>query len=177
MSSNPRRLVVTACTLLLFAGAASGGDTSFQGAFGVSFFSSSPPCKAKDLPTFEAIVPVPAIIDPFEDDIIPVFCQISARRKGKDANIKGSHESELVVRDNQTGQLMAFDLDSGKFKTGPDGVNKFDFEIQAPLFADGFESGDVSAWSYTRVDPKKGQKADNVNVDCNVGSSSSSSSR
>ncbi len=175
MSSNPRRLVVTACTLLLFAGAASGGDTSFQGAFGVSFFSSSPPCKAKDLPTFEVIAPVPALVDPFEDDIIPVFCQISAWRKGNNTNIRGSYESDLVVRDNNTGQLETFDLDSGKFRTGPDGIDRLEFEIPAPIFADGFESGDVSAWSYTRVDPKRGQKADNVSVECNVGSSTSSS--
>ena len=33
-----------------------------------------------------------------------------------------------------------------------DTIEDLDFEIPAPIFADGFESGDVSAWSYSRAD-------------------------
>ena len=46
-----------------------------------------------------------------------------------------------------------------------DSLDDLEFEIPAPIFADGFESGDVSAWSYTRVDevkktPPKGEGGD-----------------
>ena len=52
-----------------------------------------------------------------------------------------------------------------------------DFEIPAPIFADGFESGDVSAWSYTSADftkkRREGQGGDSELIGAKGGSSSS----
>ena len=56
-------------------------------------------------------------------------------------------------------------------------VEELDFEIPAPIFADGFESGDVSAWSYTSADftekRREGQGGDSELIGAKGGSSSS----
>ncbi len=75
--------------------------------------------------------------------------------------------------DNTTGFFDSFRLGDGKFKTGSDGFDSLEFEIPAPIFADGFESGDVSAWSYTRADFSNKKKADSAGLSCDIGSSKS----
>ena len=146
---------------------ADGSDFTFNDNLGAGFFQTSPPCPLKRFPTLEALATVPLIVDPFEQDIIPLFCQISVSKGGNPVKgAKGNFESALVVIDNETGMVETFSLGDGKFKTNSDGFAGFDFEIPAPLFADGFESGDVSAWSYTRVDFKKKKKADSADVFC-----------
>ena len=53
---------------------------------------------------------------------------------------------------------------------------QFDFEIPAPIFADGFESGDVSAWSYTKFEfGQKKKMADTAQARCSVANKESSS--
>ena len=174
MSTHPRRVFVSVLTLVLFAGAAGAGDSVSQSTFGANFFSSSTPCKAKDLPDLEVIAPVPAIVDPFEDDIIPVFCNVWAQKKGNPVNnFRADFTSELVVVDHNTGMAEVFDIDSGSFKTNSDGFANLEFELPAPIFADGFESGDVSAWSYTRIDPKKKKRVTDVSVECGKNASRS----
>lgn len=59
--------------------------------------------------------------------------------------------------DRRTGVAEVFSVKKGRFNTDAEGLAEFDFEIPAPIFADGFESGDVSAWSYTRADFSKNQ--------------------
>ena len=113
------------------------------------------------------LVPVPAIINTFAQDVVPILCFVSAEKNGNGVkNRKGEWMSELVVRDNNTGQFETFPLDSGKFKTDSDGFDDFEFEIPTPIFADGFESGDVSAWSYTRANFTNKKKANSAFVQC-----------
>ena len=163
-------LVSAILGLLGVGGVLQAGDGGSQSNLADGFFQTSPPCPLRDFPTFEVIVPVPNIIDPFEDDIIPLFCQIRAQKNGQVVKkAKGTFESTLFVLDNTTGMFETFDLGSGKFNTGSTGIDSFDFEIPAPIFADGFESGDVSAWLYTRADfqkKKKKKKADTGELLC-----------
>ncbi len=175
VASRSKSITAAALTLAL-ATAAIAGQGGVQDGVGANFFHTSSPCPTRDFPTFEAIAPIPSIIDPFEQDLIPVFCSIQVVKNGNPVqNVRGNFESELVVRDNNTGNLEVFPLDSGRFKTDSDGFADFDFEIPAPIFADGFESGDVSAWSYTRSDFTKKKKANSANIVCASGSSTSGS--
>ena len=107
-----------------------------------------------------------------DQDIVPIFCQARADRGQNGVKkVKGDWESELVVRDNNTGQFESFPVGSGTFKSNREGIAEFDFESPTELFADGFESGDVSAWSYTRADFTNKKKADNAQVQCGKGAS------
>ena len=158
-------LVLALSMLALPVGA---GDSRAQGTFGGNFFSASPPCPAKQLPTFESLVPVPGIVDPFEQDVISMFCQIQADREGKGVKkVNGKYETDLIVVNTSTGEAESFSIASGRFKTNKDGRANFDFDIPADLFADGFESGDVSAWSYTRTDFTNKKKVGGTSVSCN----------
>ncbi len=171
------KLVFTAlvfAALCAFAGASEAGDNAFIDNFGGSFFSADKPCPLKQFPTFESIIPVPSFVDPFEQDLIPVFCQLQVENKGKPKKgARGRYTSELRVFDNNTGEFESFPVGSGKFKTNSSGTAVFDFDLPAEIFADGFESGDVSAWSYTRTDftRKKGTFAAQS---CDIGSGKSS---
>ncbi len=155
----------TLVLLLLLAFAAHGlqaGDSGSQDNFAGSFFTTSSPSPLKQFPTFESINPVPAIIDPFHQDIILVLCQVSAEKHGQPVKgARGKFKSELYVLDNTSGTFATFDVGSGKFKTNSHGFDRFEFDLPPEFFADGFESGDVSAWSYTRTDftSKKGTHA------------------
>lgn len=177
MDLRVRRMVtaVTVLTLLsTLAVTAWAGDNKSQSTFGSSFFFASPPCPVNQFPTLETIAPVPAIIDPFEQDFIPMFCQIEVERgENPVKRVKGTYETELIVRDNSSGEIESFPVKSGRFKTNSQGRAGFDFELPAELFADGFESGDVSAWSYTRTDFANRKRGNNAAVSCGASSSRS----
>lgn len=164
-------IVPVACLMALAAFLAPrggrAGDRFSQTTFGSNFFSSSPRCPVNQFPTFEAIAPVPSVFD-FDANPDAIFtCLVDVQKNGKGVNrAKGTFETELIVRDNITGMLETFGIDSGKFKTDSNGQDAFDFEIPAAIFADGFESGDVSAWSYTRADFTNKKKATNASVQC-----------
>ncbi len=140
---NP--IVLIALVLLpLVAATGWAGDFKSQSSIGANFFNVSPACPAKEFPTFESIVPVPGFIDPFAQDLIPLFCEVQVAREGKGVKgVKGKFESELIVRDNNTGETESFPVGSGRFRTNRDGVSSFDFDLPAEIFADVFDSGDV----------------------------------
>ena len=167
MAATPRWTAALALALTLaLGGAATAGNLKVQTAFGGNFFDVQPPCKTNQFPTFETISPVPAILDPFAQDLVPVFCDIQVTKNGQGVKgVKAKYSSELIVIDNVTGQAQTFGLGSGTAKTDAGGFAHFDFDIPSDLFADGFESGDVSAWSYTRTDFKK-KKADSAAIAC-----------
>ncbi len=164
-------------TLALLPGlAATGwaGDSKSQFSAAGSAVFVSPPCPAKQFPTFESIVPVPRFIDPFEQDLIPFFCEVLVGNEGKGVKkVKGKYEVDLVVVDNKTGMAESFSVGGGKFRTKSDGSALFDFDLPSELFADGFESGDVSAWSYTRTDFTNRKSADGAQVQCGTSASRS----
>ncbi len=58
----------------------------------------------------------------------------------------------------------------GELETNSSGRTSFDFELPAELFAEGFESGDVSAWSYTRTDSTK-KKGARTQMGCGASAS------
>lgn len=165
-------LVLVLLPMLAVAGSA--GDSKAQFGAGASFFTVSPACPARQFPTFEAIVPVPAIFDPFNQDLARILCQVQVKREGKGVKrVKGKYESELIVRDNNTNDLDAFRTGSGVWRTDKEGRARFAIEIPAEIFADGFESGDVSAWSYIRTDLTNKKRGDTATVQCDTGTSRS----
>lgn len=176
---NPRKILIPAALslglLVLGAPAVDAGDIRSQSASGNTFFNASPPCPVKQFPTFESIAPIPGIVDPFEDDVIPFFCQIRVDKRPNvpRKNAKGMYTTEVVVRNNNTGSVQSFPVDSGRFKTNANGFDSFDFEIPTEIFADGFESGDVSAWSYTRADFTNKKKASGGSLNCGTSTSKS----
>ncbi len=177
MAPRTLRSGITLLALALlpnFVGAAWAGDFFFQATIGSNFFDTSPPCRINEFPTFEMITPVPAIFDPSAHDSASFLCIVDVEKNQKGVKkAKGVWETEVVMRDNRTGQIDTLFIDSGKFKTDSDGSDDFDFEIPTPIFADGFESGDVSAWSYTRVNFTNKKKADSASVQCGKSASRS----
>lgn len=174
MKIHSHRLAVSAVAilgLLSFDAIAGAGEGGFQSNLGDSFFQTQTPCKLKKFPTFETITPIPNIVDPFDQDFVPVFCQLRATN-GEDVvkKAKGRWESNLFVLDHATGEFDSFPVASGTFNSGSSGIAQFEFDIPTEIFSDGFESGDVSAWSYTETDFTK-KKGDRAEVLCNTGGS------
>lgn len=134
---------------------------------GSNFFATFPDFPAKRIPTLEMVTPIVSILDPFDSAVTKVTCFIITLRGGDPVKkVKGKYNSELIVRDNRTGDFESFEIGSGRFKTNKEGRAMFDLDIPTAIFADGFESGDVSAWSYTRTDFTNGKKLSVTNVDC-----------
>lgn len=174
---RPNQAVSTITLLLLVTILATpatlhAGDFVTETRFGSDFFSASPPCQVKSFPTFETLAPVPSIfdIDLNDDAFFQCFVDVFNGEKGT-KKAKGTWTTEVIIRDNNTGRLEVFPIGSGKFKTDSKGQDEFDFDIPTELFADGFESGDVSAWSYTRSDFTNKKKATNASVQCGKGAS------
>lgn len=170
MTRNTAIGAVALLTLALLPNLASpawAGDSFFLQTVGSNFFSASPPCPVKKFPSFENLVPIPSLFDPDIEDSAFLFCQVDLHN-GEDGvkKAKGKWQSEIIMRDNLSGDVETFPIDSGRFKTNSDGFADFDFEIPSELFADGFESGDVSAWSYTRSDFTNRKKASSGSVRC-----------
>lgn len=158
-------MVVLLFSVAMFATAASAGDTAVQRTFGGSSFSASPARPVKQFPTFESVTPVPRILD--LDDPDPIFCPVQVTRDGDPVKgARGRFISELIVIDSATGLGETFPVASGRFRTDSEGRDSFDFELPAELFADSFESGHVSAWSYTRTSFTNRKRANGVVVSC-----------
>ncbi len=157
--------------MVVSVGTALAGDSHSQSTFGSNFFAASPNCPVRQFPTFESLVPVPGIVDPFEEDLIPIFCDVTVTRDGKGVKkAKGKFETQLIVRDNATGETETFDLGDEPFSTDKDGRATIDFDLPVEIFADGFESGDVSAWSYTRTTFTNKKRASIASQGCGTGS-------
>lgn len=164
---RPGTTLLAVALTLLIAAPAPAGDFQSQTTLGASFFFASPPCPVKKFPAFEQLVPIPNVIDPFDDDLVPIFCDVQVSREGERVkNAKGKFESELILLDNDTGMVTRQTVASGTFKTDKDGQSTLDFDIPTELFADGFESGDVSAWSYTRTDFTNRKRASDASAFC-----------
>jgi len=135
--------------------AANGGVANNNGA---SVFFSNDASLLKKFPSLESVVPVPSIANPTAQKVITISCRIGAEDGGAPLKgARGNYRAELVVIDRGTGMSDVFPLQSGPFRTKRNGVARFRFDIPSAIFSDGFESGDVSAWSYARTDFKKGK--------------------
>ena len=164
--------IVLLLVLPVLAAPAWSGDSAFQSTFGSNFFNVNPPCPVKQFPTFESILPVPAIADPVQQRFLPILCQIQVSRNEKGVRkAKGNFVSEVLVLDLNSGEGELFTVESGKFTTNKDGVAKVQYEVDMQIFTDGFETGDTSAWSYTRADFSNGKKASAVSITCNSNTS------
>ncbi|MFQ5526979.1 MAG: hypothetical protein ACE5GX_12060 [Thermoanaerobaculia bacterium] len=127
------------------------------------------PCALKRLPSLEGLASVPPIADPLARNQIPVLCQIQVSKRDEPVrNARGSYAGALFVLDHVSGRFDAFEIDSGSFKTGANGSALFEYQIPASIFTDGFESGDVSAWSRTRADFKN-KRGDRAALSCDIG--------
>lgn len=170
MTQRNATLVILGLAMLLGAGsgpAAHAGDVLSQSIQGLNFFGTSSACPAKKAPTMETVAPLPAILDPALVPIIKFQCSVQPF-VGTDPvkKVRGKYTIELLVRDNETGAFKSFELDSGRFKTNKQGQAGFETEIETEIFADGFESGDVSAWGYTRTNFTNGKKVESSFVEC-----------
>lgn len=115
--------------------------------------------RAKDLANaqapLESVAPIPNL--DFEmsdaDETIEVVCGWFAYGRFTGAlpikGVRGRTVSTMFLLDNVTGQFETRVIDAGTFKTGTDGYAERRFNIPNHIFADGFESGDVSAWVHT----------------------------
>ena len=177
MSSRQHQYITLAAILALVVvmtdTAKTGGNVfDDQRNFAGSVFSAKSPCPVNEFRVFESVNPVPSLINPFEDDFISIHCQVKVQKKGENVlGAKGIADTNLIVLDNLTGKIETFDLGARTFRTDRNGLDDFDFDIPTELFADGFESGDVSAWSSTRSDFTNKKKADKARVSCNSSSS------
>ena len=168
----PIRVTLAMLAVLLMTPAVQAGDDPLSINFGGNAFFPSSPCPAKRVPTFEAVVPVPSFesfVNPFEEGDFRIFCQVNTLRKGKGAKkVKGNWQAELVILDNVTGDVDRVFVQSGFFTTKKTGTDDFDFDLPDELFADGFESGDVSAWSYTRTNFTNQKRVDSARLTCDT---------
>lgn len=156
---------------MILAGSAWAGDAQEQLNVGLSFASARPPCPVNQFPTLESLVAVPMVTDPFEieERFIPMFCQVQVDRNGQPVErAKGKFETFLLLLDHVTGSFSQRRIDRGKFATSSQGSDSFEFDLPAELFADGFESGDVSAWSYTRTDFRNRKGATDAVLNCSA---------
>ncbi|MFQ5528408.1 MAG: hypothetical protein ACE5GX_19415 [Thermoanaerobaculia bacterium] len=150
-----------------FTGNAWAGDFVSQGNFGDSLVTASTPHPVKEFPTFESIVHVPRIFDPLQQDFLAIFCDVKVTKQGEGVKkVKGTYMSELFVFDNDSETVEISPLGSGKFKTDGNGFDNFALDVPVPLFIDGFESGDTSAWTYTRVEFTNKKKSAFASVSC-----------
>ena len=127
------------------------------------------PRKPKKFPTFEVLVPLSPLLDPFEVDSIVVGSGWEVFRGGEAvAKAVAKYVIDLVVLDHTLGTFEVFSIGEGKTKTSPqEGRDDFGFDIPTALFADGFESGDISAWVRFRASIKK--KNDETLFSCGQG--------
>ncbi len=168
----PLRRLVTAALVLALAWTSSlhAGDGVFAANFGTTTLNTGTSCPVKQFPTFESIAPIPGSFPPPLSDFLPVFCTLQVTRDQQGVKkAKGTYTAQLLVRDNETGLVETHDIDSGTFRTGRGGFADWQIEIPPDLiFADGFESGNTSAWSYTRTDFSNKKKANNVALSCSA---------
>ncbi|MCP4200844.1 MAG: hypothetical protein GY769_02790 [bacterium] len=149
--------------------AALAADSGFANNNGASVFFSDEPSLLRKFPTLESVVPVPSIADVSGRTVIPISCRVRAEDSGGPVKgARGTYRAELLVLDRGTGMSEIFPLKSGTFRTKTNGVSRFKIEIPTAIFAGGFESGGVSAWSYARTAFKKKTKGTFGALDCDV---------
>ena len=127
--------------------------------------------KPKKFPDLRVTVEIPSIFDPEGADHFGMFCKFLAQRLVDNSlpgvrNVRGKWRSVLHVLDHMTLTFETVEIDNGKFKTGATGVDSLLFDIPTAIFADGFESGDVSVWSSTTFELKKGPKTTDTTAQC-----------
>ena len=120
-----------------------------------SFFSGEVRPLA-NFPPLESVVPMPLNINPFNRKRVRQSCTVQVvRRNAPLKSARGEYEAHLVLMDNKAGTFESFELSTGKLRTDPDGEARLEFDIPTDLFAEGFKSGTVSAWSHTRLELTK----------------------
>ena len=117
-----------------------------------SFFSGEVRPLA-DFPALESVVPMPLNINPFNRRRVRQSCTVQVvRRNAPLKSARGEYVSHLVLMDHRAGTFKSIELSAGKLKTDPGGEARLEFDIATDLFAEGFKSGNVSAWSHTRLE-------------------------
>ena len=145
---------------------ASNGDVRLISA-GEAAFLADGAGPVREFAALETVAVVPSTFDPFAHETISLSCIALVKSGDKGVrSAKGSYSSDLVVFDHRAGVSEAFPLASGRVKTDADGTSFFAVAIPTALFADGFASGDVSAWVATRADFSNRKKGDRVLMGC-----------
>jgi hypothetical protein len=160
-------LIIVLALIAGLAGSANAQTGQTQTNIGESFFKAGTLSPVKKFPTSELLVPVPSIFDPSEEDSILILCQVQVFKLTTGVqNARGRFRAELVLIDNRTGQAERFFVAGGRFKTSRQGTTSFNFKLLAERIADGFGSGDVSAWLYTRIDFTNRKRATDTFFQC-----------
>jgi len=167
--SRMRYFLVSALALVaLVAGAPPAVDADIANNSGMSVFLVNGPTLLKKLPTLESVVPVPSIADPSSRSTVRLSCRVRAERGGSPVKgARGNYRAEMLVVDRGTGLSQVFPIASGVFRTKANGSRRFDLAMPTAIFADGFESGDVAAWAYTRTN-FSGKKGTFGALDCDM---------
>lgn len=135
---------------------------------GDTFFFTTAARPLADFPPLESVVPMPQNINPMNRKKVHEYCSVQVAKRGDPVpSGKGSYVATLVVMDRATKTFTSTTLSSGKIRTGSEGVALFDFIIPTELFASGFKSGDISAWSYARLEFRK-RKATYAMLSCDL---------
>lgn len=160
-------IVIVVAAVSTVSAPAFGAQTVLDNNGDTSFFTPTPRPLA-NFPAFESLVPMPLNINPFNRNRVQQNCVVQAVKKAAPIKgAKGVFAGKLVVMDNSTGTFETVVLASGKFKTNSDGLAVFSYDIATDLFAKGFKSGSISAWSYARVEFAK-RKATYGLLHCSV---------
>ena len=123
-------------------------------------FRTSPVVPVDQFPGFSMFMVVPVNLVPAEQPSTEVVCNVNVQRNDRPVkNAKGVWRGGVMVRDNATGVVESTIVANGRFKTAEGGEKVFRFQIPVEVFADGFESGDVSAWSYVEGEFTNRKKA------------------
>ena len=155
--SRRSHTVTLGCALIVALGVAPSApgfaaNTVLDNRGDTTFFAETPRLLA-NFPTLESLVPMPLNINPFNRKRVQQSCAVQVyKRTSPVKGAKGTFSGKLVVMDNSKATFKTVDLASGKFRTDADGNATFEYDIATKLFAEGFKSGSISAWSYARID-------------------------
>lgn len=140
---------------------------------GYTHFEGSKLVKPKKVGTLRSVVEIPAETDqsrPFEYRCI--YSALDGVTAAQFVKVKARYRTEAWILDHRAGTFEIHEVDSGTFVTPPGGFVSLRFTVPAAvrnaIFADGFESGDLSVFLVTRATPIRGKKLMVTHLGCDL---------
>ncbi len=138
---------------------------------GTVFFYSNPALETDRIPNWVLMFEIPSTLDTTAE-VQEVFCALNAEKVVGDDERRGVRRvlarwtSRLHVLDPSTSQVTVTKIASGRVQTNAEGRGEFTFDIPTELFADGFASGGVSAWTSVTFDLKRNRQSMDSRAEC-----------
>lgn len=169
--------LMASAALLGPAIAEAGNDSRFG--TGTTLHVPSKLKKSKKLGELVATVAIPK--DIIQSEPMAYDCSVQTLVRSEDnvegiENVRANWATSAYVMDHRDSSFRVLDVATGVIKTSTFG-NGYARQIQIPpdvsaaIFADGFESGDISAWLMTTAKLKKGKKLNHAMLQCNLAES------